>query len=162
LLQRYVKPAINSLVQQQIKCSASQDVLTHNRLALFVFVWQPLHQQKLWRKSLKNWDWERELSACGAGYKKHEQENLGARFEEIETIVDEKFEFLKELFERNQETCENQIKKIGGKFGNLEKRFEEMQKKFDERNEENAKEMREIKRMLEKMTSAKWKFQINL
>jgi type I site-specific restriction-modification system R (restriction) subunit len=98
---------------------------------------------------------ERELAACGAGYKKHEQENLGARFEEIETIVDEKFEFLKELFERNQETCENQIKIIGGKFGNLEKRFEEMQKKFDEHNEENAGEMREIKRMLEKMTSAK-------
>jgi hypothetical protein len=98
---------------------------------------------------------ERELAACGVGYKKHEQENLGARFEEIETIVDEKFEFLKELFERNQETCENQIKIIGGKFGKLEKRFEEMQKKFDERNEENTKEMREIKRMLEKMTSAK-------
>jgi hypothetical protein len=34
-------------------------------------------------------------------------------------------------------------------------RFEEMQKKFDERIEENAKKIREIKRMLEKMTSAK-------
>ncbi len=92
---------------------------------------------------------EEQLVTCGAEYASHDQQNSeNTKFEESDQTI--------ETISGKLEAIE---KSIGGKFENLEKRFEEMQKKFDEHIEENAKEIREIKRMLEKMTNAKWKFQ---
>ncbi len=85
---------------------------------------------------------EEQLATCGAKYALHDQQNSGnTKFEETDQTINGKLEAIE--------------KSIGGRFENLEKKFEEMQKKFDERIEENAKEIREIKRMLEKMTNAK-------
>jgi hypothetical protein len=74
---------------------------------------------------------EEALAECGAGYKLHLDPSSGRTPLEI---FEEK---ITKLIEQNQE-------KINGKFAELEK-------KFDGRSEENAKEIREIKRLVEKV-----------
>jgi hypothetical protein len=95
-----------------------------------------------------------ELAFCGIGYTLQEQQNLEkTRFEETDKKIDGKFEELKTLLERNQETCEKKIEMFSQKLetfgksiqtnnGNLEIRFEEMEKKIGE-----------IERMMKEMLS---------
>jgi hypothetical protein len=98
---------------------------------------------------------EQELTSCGAEYSVHyELQVLGEK-------MDEKFESQKILSEHNRErmeTIDGKLKKIDQelatireKFENVETCFANLEKKFDERNEENAKEIREIKKMVTEM-----------
>jgi predicted nucleic acid-binding Zn-ribbon protein len=81
---------------------------------------------------------ERELAACGIGYENFE---LQKKLFDHESSVSEKFENIEKSIETNNL-----------KYENLATRFAELEKKFDERNEENAKEIREIKKMVEKIS----------
>ncbi len=124
---------------------------------------------------------ENELVGCGAGYAVLEQQNsVKTRFEETKNLEDgekkvdhhqekkisEKLENLQNSIYKKLETLDGKFQiifgklehsesAIAGKLENLTTRFGELEKKFDERNEENAKNVREIKRMMERVLAMK-------
>jgi hypothetical protein len=96
---------------------------------------------------------EKELTACAVGYIMIMREQLDSgekSFDGIEKKIGGKFDALSSSIDQKFETIGKSIELNNGKLVN---RFEELQKKFDERTEENVKEIREIKGLLEKIVA---------
>ncbi len=88
---------------------------------------------------------EQELMACGAGYGLTEQllnslSRHEKKFESIEKAVNEKFVDLQTQFKEREKKVDRKFELVTELFGYL-----------DERNEENAVEIKEIKKMVEKI-----------
>jgi hypothetical protein len=99
------------------------------------------------QKSLEEIEGSLTASSCGAGYALYESQ-IERNQETCENKINGKSAILEKSFDQRLETIG---KSIEANIGNLATRLDYLDKKFDELKEENLKENREIRKLLEKL-----------